>query len=288
MIDLGPPPQFWLPRPAIIRPAEFWRPERDARKATFPFPIPSPKVAGGGATPILDGLSPDACWGIGRNLLTSWGASARYTTATGIDSLKDQTGGGSDFNMSSTGPQPAVGTAGANSVPSANFDGSDDTMSCAKDASFYMTVSDWLMILSVQVDSPITTDSGAPYQNQQIIGDNSGYVGLGLRDPGSSPKAEGWSFNGSNWLNPVQAGISTGVALVLSYRRTGGNIYLSVNGGTEQVAASANTASLATRLSLAHSIGSYGKIRFIEGASWKSSTARPTVVSAMMSYSGAV
>jgi hypothetical protein len=243
---------------------------------------------GGPVAPILDGLAPDACWGVPRALLTSWGAAARYTTNVGINKIEDQTGGGSYFSTSSSGAEPALGTAGANSVASANFDGTDDTIGCAKDASFYMTVSDWLVIISCQVDSPISTDSGTPYSNQQIFGDNSGYVGLGLRDPGSAPVAEGWSFNGSNWNNKVQASITLGAALVLSYRRTGGNIYLSVNGGTEQVASSANTASLATRLSLAHSIGSFAKLRFIEGAAWKSSTARPDVVTAMMAYSGAV
>lgn len=282
MIDVGPPPKFWLPKPAIIRPAELWR---EHEKATFPFAFPVP-VASGAAAPILDGLSPDACWGVGLQLLTSWGATPTYTTNVGINKVEDQTGGGSYFSTNSSGAEPALGTAGANSVPSANFDGSNDTIGCAKDASFYMTVSDWCMVLAVQVDSPIPSDSGTPYSNAQVLGDNSGYVGLGLRDPGSAPVAEGWSFNGSNWNNKVTASITLGAKAVLQYRRTGGNLYLSVNGGTEQSAASANTASLATRLSLAHSIGSYGKIRFVAGASWKSSTAQPGVVTAFMSYMG--
>ncbi|TIW27474.1 MAG: LamG domain-containing protein [Mesorhizobium sp.] len=44
MIDFGPPPKFWLPKPAIIRPAE---PPLEAKRAAFPFAFPSPVRSAG-------------------------------------------------------------------------------------------------------------------------------------------------------------------------------------------------------------------------------------------------
>lgn len=256
---------------------------------TFPFPIPSPKIAAGGGAFTLDAYSPTSAHSMFRDLLSAWAGSNRYTTVTGINSLKDQTGNGHNYDQSSTTLQPAVSTAGPLSKTCADLDGTDDYLSAVHDASNYLTVGDAFIVVSCFVDT-ITQDSTSPYANQVVIGDNSGYLGIGLRSTG--PVAEAYNFNGSFWDKPTVS-ISTGTALVLTWRHTGSVIYTSVNGGAESSHSSGNTASLATRLAIGHAVSNYADMKFFEMATWNSgttpdATARAAIIAGFMSGIGAV
>jgi hypothetical protein len=248
--------------------------------------------SGGGGSPAfsLDAYSPTGAWSMSRDLLSSFAGNPRYTTVTGVSSFKDQAGGGHNYDNSATGGQPAVSSAGPNSVACLDFDGSDDYLSCVHDASNYLAVGGKFIVVSCIIDAIDTDNSatGAPFNNDVIIGDNSGYLGMCLRSTG--PNAWVYNFTGSYAAKEIA--IATATPLVLTWRHDGTNLYISKNGGAEASVASGNTASLATRLQLGHSISGYMDGKIFEKATWNSgstpdATARAAIIAGFMSHIGA-
>lgn len=237
------------------------------------------------ATGALDGTSPSGAWSMGRNLVGSF-SGAKYTTATGIDSLKDQTGNSRHFDQASTGLQPAVSTAGPNSRACADFDGSDDFLVNAVNNTSLFAAGAAFMVVSCMIDT-ITTDSSAGTSDQAVFADNGGYTGLALRSSG--PSAFAYNFDGNYDNTPVYT-LTTGVPLVLTFRRDGTNLYLSKNGGVEALVASGNTGDLAYKTWLARGLGGYMDGKIFEVATWATvpvQATRDAIVADFMAYVGA-
>lgn len=253
---------------------------------TFPFPLFSPTIAS--ASGALDGTSPTGAWSMSRDLLTSFAGGTRYTTVTGVDSLKDQTGGGGHFNQSGTGLQPAVTTAGPNSRTCADFDGSDDYLQNANQESSFVTTSAGFIIVSGLIDT-IGTDSSTPTSDQAILGDTSGGIGIALRSTG--PKAMAYGFD-SNFDTAEATMPAVTNPVVLTWRHDGGNLYVSANGGTEVSVAHGNTFSLAFNFRLAFGFGGVMNGKIFEAAMWNSgstpdATTRAAIISNFMTWTGA-
>jgi hypothetical protein len=234
-----------------------------------------------GSSGALDGLPvPTSAVSVSRNLFASF-SGTKYTTATGIDSLKDQTGNNFHFNQSFPQLQPTVGTMGANGRACAVFDGVDDKLpSSTSNLGNLISTTDGLMVAVVEIETISTDNSGAPWNNAVAFGDNNGYTGIGLRTTG--PSAEMYNFNGSTWQKPSVT-ISTGDVHVLMWRHTGGNMYASIDGGTEQVIASGTTPSLVgATLILGQTGGTapYANMKLAEFVSWNATMPTSTQLAA--------
>ena len=243
-------------------------------------------AGGGGPTYPLDGLSPTGAWSMSRDLLTSFAGGTKYTTATGVDSWKDQTGNSRHFENVTGTVQPAVSTAGPNSRACLDFDGVDDYLQNAVTNASLFANNAALIIVSCLVDT-ISTDSSDPTSDVGIFGDTGGYTGLSLRSTG--PAALAYNFDGN--YDIASTGIATTVPLVLIFRHEGGTLYVSSNGGAEASVASGNTGDLAynTRLGRKNSAFLDGKV--FEMASFStvpSAPARATLIADLMNHIGAV
>jgi len=225
-------------------------------------------AGGGGPTYPLDGLpAPTSAMSVDRDLLSSFAGGTKYTTATGVDSAKDQSGNTRHWNQSSTSLQPVISTMGSHSRACMSFDGSDDYLVSNTTLPNLMTVSNGLVVTVALVNS-ISTDSTSPYQNNCIFGDNGAYLGIGFKSTG--PVAEAFNFNGSFW-NKVTAAISTGSVHVFMWRHTGTTLYLSIDGGTEVSVSSPDNSSLAgVSMYLARTTGAYGSVKIAEHVTWGS------------------
>ncbi|WP_292174988.1 hypothetical protein [Mesorhizobium sp.] len=249
----------------------------------------NPNAGGGGAPAFnLDGLGATGVWSMSRDLLSSFAGNARYTTATGVDSFKDQTGNGNHFGQGNTSLQPAVTTAGPNSRNCADFDGVDDWMSTSAALSTFIANNAGFVIVSCLIDTIGSNNTGTPGGNQTIFSDTGVSTGMELLSTGPSAKA--LNFDGNYDTQTVT--IATATALVLTWRHDGGNLYISKNGGAEASVASGNTSSLTNQFQLGRATGAFwfldGKI--FEIATWSAvpdATTRDTIVSGFMTHIGA-
>jgi hypothetical protein len=247
--------------------------------------------SGGGGSPTypLDAYSPTGAWSMSRDLLSSWAGNARYTTATGVDSWKDQTGNGRHFNQSTTSLQPSVDTAvGPNNRTGANFDGSDDILINTSNMSSFIANNDAFIVVSCLIDTITTDNSGSIATNQALFGDPGGYTGLVLRSTG--PNA--WAYNFDGGYKQKEIAITTATPLVLTWRHTGGTLYISKNGGSEASVAAGNTGDLAYKFQLGHTFTTSLDGKIVELATWNSgstpdATARAAIIADFMSHVGA-
>jgi hypothetical protein len=244
------------------------------------------------AAPVypLDGLpAPTSAMSVDRDLLSAFAGGARYTTVSGfVDSAKDQTGNARDWNQTSTGLRPSISSFGSHSRACLSFDGVDDYLAGANLTNL-MTVSDGLVVQVIQIGS-ITTDSGTAYANNPAFGDNGGYVGIGFKSGqftnSNNPYLEAFNFNGSTY-NKTPAGnvpITTGSVHVLMWRHTGGNLYLSVDGGTEDVVSAPNNSSIAGIQMLLgkNAGGGYAQINLAEIMTWNGTMPNSTQLAALL------
>ncbi|TGQ69505.1 hypothetical protein EN829_015105 [Mesorhizobium sp. M00.F.Ca.ET.186.01.1.1] len=245
-----------------------------------PFSIDIDQFADAAApTYPLDGLpAPTSAMSVDRDLLSTFAGGTKYTTATGVNSAKDQTGNGNHWNQNTTTLQPTISSFGSHSRACLSFDGTDDMLQNANGLGSLLATTDGLVVAVVQVGS-ITTDSNTPISNNPVFGDNGGYVGVGLRSTG--PNAEAFNFNGSSY-NKQTAGFSTGSVHVVMWRHTGGTLYISVDGGAEASVASGNTSNYTgVSMTLGKNAGSsYAAIKLAEIATWNGTMPNPTQLAA--------
>lgn len=196
-----------------------------------------------GSVGLMDGLTPTAAWSMSRDLFTTWVGSARYTTATGIDSLKDQSGNARNLGNGSAGVQPAVTTAGPNSRTCADFDGTTDFIVGAALSNF-ITNSAGYMIASFMADT-ITLNDANIYNNHLIIGDQGAFAGIFVKNTAGSPETiSSYNFDGTV---DVASNVTVVAATpyVVEWRHESGNLYIRLNNGAWSGAtASGNTSTM--------------------------------------------
>lgn len=241
---------------------------------------------------ILDGVSGvTAAWSMSRDLLGSF-AGSRYTDVSGaVSSLNDQSGNSRHLTDAGTAARrPAVSTAGPNSVTCADFDGSSDHLGGAA-ASSFVTASAGYMLVSFIVDA-VTANSGNPYENEPVIGDGGGFMGIYLRNTAGTPEtAQAYNWDGSADV-ATSATIDVATAYVVEWWHDSGNLYVCVNNGTPVSVASGNTSDLTGALDIGHAYGGSGE--FFDGKVFEAYTAsavpasRSTIAADFMTQIGAV
>lgn len=204
---------------------------------------------GGGPTYPLDGFSPTGAWSMSRDLLSAFAGGSRYTDSSGaVSSLNDQSGNTRHLTDAGTAARrPTVATGGPNSRTCADFDGSTDFLTGAAISNFISNSAGY-MIVSWLADA-ITLNVAQSYNNHLILGDAGQFMGLYLRDTGSPDTVYGFNWDG-NEDRGVDATIAVSTAYVTEWRHDGGNVYVRVNGGTWQSAASGNTSTMTNALLL--------------------------------------
>jgi len=205
-----------------------------------------------GAAPLDAVASVTGAWSFSRNMLTSFGAGTRYTKASGvlINSLKDQSGNGRHFDSTTTANQPSETTAFPTNVLCADLDGVNDFFAGPAFSSF-IAASSGAFVVSVIIDA-VTLNTGTSYSNHGIFGDSGAYIGL------HAANLSGVTFYAFNWDGNVDNAITTGTTgtpYVIMWRHHGGNINISINGGSETTVASGNTSNLTGVLYLGSGAG---------------------------------
>lgn len=127
-----------------------------------------------------------------------------------------------------------------------------------KNLSSIMTVSDfaYLGVIYITSDCRAGTLSNGWTDASSLFNDASAWMGIYCRYSGGQNYI-GYSNYDSNY-DTVEVPISLNTRYIVVARHTGGNIYISVNGGSETSTASGNTGSIATvaRILLAYSASS--------------------------------
>lgn len=200
----------------------------------------APSIGSGTIPAPLDAVANvTGAWSLSRDMLTAFAGGTRYTkTGTAITALKDQSGNTRDFtDVGLAARRPTETTAFPASVLCADFFGTSTNTMPNVALSNFITASSGAVVVSVIVDA-ISSNVAVSYNNDGIIADGSIYMGLYARN------LSGVTFYAYNWDGSEDAPSRTGAvgtAYVLMWRHHGGNIYISVNGGTEVSVASGNT-----------------------------------------------
>lgn len=140
------------------------------------------------------------------------------------------------FDAISDGASAAYRTpsAGALQLPNIDLDGYDDYYAGPKLNNF-ITASEFDVLVAFSADVINSTNHANPWENTGILIDSYGYFGLYLKN--------GFLL-GYNWdsnSDTISIALSTSTAYVVRFRHSGGNIYMSINGGSESSVASGDT-----------------------------------------------
>lgn len=224
----------------------------------------------GAAAFNLNGLSSTGAWSASRDLLTAFAGNSRYTTATGVDSLKDQSGNARNLDQATGDRQPLITTAGPNSRICLDFDGSDDNLNGATLTNFISNTAAYA-IVSFLADA-ITLANASMWTNHRLLADNGGYWGLFLKDSGGSPDIGAViNYDGTEDVASSTT-ISAGTAYVIETRHESGQLYVRINNGSWSAGtASGNTADLTNAMYMGGStLTAMFNGKIFEAATWSS------------------
>lgn len=153
-----------------------------------------------------------------------------------------------------------------------DFNGTDDYLraynqrgTAQKALSNFITNSAYYCIVAFYAEA-ITTTGANLEDNHCIIGDDTGYFGLFLKDVSGTKTAYAFNYDGSN--DQVGVACAAGATHIAEFRHDSGNLYLAIDGGTESSVASGNTSNLTHTLLFGKSAGatSFLNGRIGEGA----------------------
>jgi hypothetical protein len=246
------------------------------------------------ATAPLDLLMPSAAYSVSRQLYRHYTGLFYADTAGAITTIYDQIG----LNINNTRHltdasvstrRPALSTAGPNSIACADFDGSSDYLVTTDLARYFLSFNSAMMVVSGIFDTLTIALASFRSEGHPMTCLSDGTM---LINAFSNNNVYGAHYDGSGPpVDNASAAISATTAYVFTLRHSGGNIYLSVNGGTEVSAASGTITSLASTLNLGYRGNGFldGKIFEAVTFSTPPSTADiATLVADMMDHVGAV
>lgn len=124
------------------------------------------------------------------------------------------------------------------------------TYSANRAASDFMTVNAFTMLVACYPES-ITLNEAASYNNHFLVGEAGNLAGISFKNVSGQRKALFHNWDGND--DSIEFDINENTSYVFMFRHESGNIYASVNGGSESSAPSGST----TALSSALGIGQY-------------------------------
>ena len=147
-------------------------------------------------------------------------------------------------------------SVGINSIGSADFDGSNDVITGYNDAgtvttsvSTYITASAFTTFVAIRVTGDCSNDANM-WNNDAVWCDNEGWVGLHCKTVGGVTTL--YAYNYDSNVDSVGIVISQNTDYVVMVRHESGNLYISINNGSESSVASGNTGSTAGILIVGH------------------------------------
>lgn len=170
-----------------------------------------------------------------------------------------------DYNITEATNKPTYRTTDGKFV---EFDGTNDILTGATAISNIVANNAFTIFSVVKVDSIGTNDSNW-YANDAILSDTGGYLGLFLKSAGTV----GIGVQDGSNAN-VSTSIATGAWVLVEARMESGNLYVSVNGASEQSVSCSNITTLTGTLKL--------------GANYNTSAASDINIKKMLVYNTAL
>lgn len=246
-------------------------------------------TAGGGAA-----YHPDDD-GAGADMYILAGADDITESGTGVDTWAwRNTGSTNIYKQGTDANRPSYNATGVLSKPCVTFNGTSDVMLARNAAdSADIPVSAILAaggigaILCVFATSAVTSTSATAYDNDTILGDDSGVFGLVLHKTGVPVYSfRTWAWDGTADKADTTINLNTGYVGMWRKPDTS-TLYSSVNGGSETSVASGTVSTLTAGLQLGDGVGEEftGELYCI--MAWKSAPADiADIISRLMTYYG--
>ena len=128
--------------------------------------------------------------------------------------------------------------------PYLKFDGVDDTL-VGPAISNVISASAYEACVGARFNA-VTTNSVNSWENQSLVADSAGYVGIGMAR--STGAVGAYNFDGAQ--DEITVAMTPPATIVLQQRHSGGNLIVSTNGGAEVSTASGSTSALFGALQL--------------------------------------
>lgn len=132
--------------------------------------------------------------------------------------------------------RPLYITNQLNTKPIVRFDGTDDLLTSTATLSQYISNSAATIYMVFKAVA-VGTNNAFAYQNDGVFADTGQYIAFGMASTG--PTLQYYNYDGSD--DQVTTTFTTGTYYIVKIRHAGGNIIISVNGGSETTVASGNT-----------------------------------------------
>jgi hypothetical protein len=179
------------------------------------------------------------------------GTAARTASFTG-DGVKGAYIWGADLRVTNDGAGlPAYQRVAASTdydttgfPPYLKFDGVDDTL-VGPAISNVISASAYEACVGARFNA-VTTNSVNSWENQSLVADSAGYVGIGMAR--STGAVGAYNFDGAQ--DEITVAMTPPATIVLQQRHSGGNLIVSTNGGAEVSTASGSTSALFGALQL--------------------------------------
>lgn len=138
-------------------------------------------------------------------------------------------------------------------LPCLDFDGAADTLRAfSQDGGLVKAISNFIaadaFTILVAFRAESITDTGNHFDAHALLGDLGGFVGISLRDNAGQKVLQCWNWDGN--ADSVDLNINEGESYVVMFRHESGNLFASLNGGSESSVASGNTSDLSGQLCL--------------------------------------
>lgn len=240
--------------------------------------------------PVLDAYNPTGAWSMSRKLIQTYGGSYYADTGGAITTLYDQSGNARDATDGSVSTRrPAVTTGGPNSIACADFDGSSDYLTGSAMTS-HVTVSEAFIVMTVIFDSITNSlDPSFSTTGHCAISDDTGRLGLFANVDSGTDKIFAANYVSGGSDTRVGVACPETDAHVITLRHSGGNLYVSIDGGSETSVASGDTNAGMGNLRFGYRGNAYFDGKLFEAATFNyalSSTDRDAIVANFMDHVG--
>lgn len=162
-----------------------------------------------------------------------------YANNDAVGTMTDRSANGFNATQLTGFLQPLFKKDILNNKPGYLFDGVDDYLETSAILSSIISASAYT-VFAVFKPTAIGSDIASTWQNDSILADLSAYFGICLKQTGPTVYAYNWDSNDDH----VGKTISTGNPFIVSTRHESGNLYCSINGGSDSSTASGNTGAL--------------------------------------------
>lgn len=183
--------------------------------------------------------------------LTLWLVSETGVVKDGtnrVSEWQDQSGGGHHFSESTTKPTWLASLATFGQRPCIDFDGVDDKFGTGPLSSTVLSVTAFEMFAVFLPDVQDKAPNAATSQCDGVVSSDEGTYGIYLDN---TPQILGLNYDGT--FDAVAIANTLGQPVVVALRHEGGNVTISVNGGTAVSVASGNTQAFSSNMKLGYS-----------------------------------